>query len=140
MKLPTIKVITGICFIFNTGCTTIGQQIVNRDGTVQIKQENVNFGASNGGTQVYPITEVVESPEPQVVIVERRLKIEEIGTDPVIDAELRRLRQINWKYQQYDRSPQERIVTNTNNSPGISFYANTINVDEINLNRGNDSN
>jgi hypothetical protein len=47
------------CIILSTGCTTIGQQIINRDGTIQLKQENVNIGAQNQpSTPIYQKAEI----------------------------------------------------------------------------------
>ena len=44
-----------------TGCTTIGQQITNHSGTIQIEQQNVPLNAQaaaggSGNTPIYPIS------------------------------------------------------------------------------------
>jgi hypothetical protein len=56
-----------IIFLFSlsiiglTGCTTIGQQITNHSGTIQIEQQNVPLNAQaaaggSGNTPIYPIS------------------------------------------------------------------------------------
>jgi len=38
------------------GCTTVGQQITNRDGTVQVKQQNASVIAANQPRQTNAVT------------------------------------------------------------------------------------
>jgi len=75
MKQNYTLVLLTSCLIAS-GCTTIGQQIINRDGTIQIKQENVDLNAQSGSNPPYsaiPSTPITTSTKnvPAFIVDER---------------------------------------------------------------------
>jgi hypothetical protein len=64
--------LTIICSSIVIGCTTIGQQIINRDGVVQIKQENVDLEAQSGSNPPHTATPVTFVEKENFIIDERK--------------------------------------------------------------------
>ena len=136
MKLLSKTFIIVSCFV-NIGCTTIGQQIINRDGTIQIKQENINFGATNGGSHTNEVTSY--NVQPVKIVSEPSVQKKQTGTD-----------KDNLSYEKYLMTPRDRLVAKTGidiieyresetqtdienkeDTVNVNVYTDTINIESV---------
>jgi hypothetical protein len=122
-----------------TGCTTIGQQIVNRDGTIQIKQENVDLSAQSGSNPPYTAapgsTPSVTFMEGDTFVIDERTPGWRTRLNREFETEARTLVVATNIYRPSMPKTNAIVSTNTVSTdssrlvPGwVSVYAETVNI------------